>query len=268
MRFFEQDRNADNRGVLKRLRIVFIVCCCISAFSACMTSQPQSEDSYQQALAKKQLDELQEKMDQLYHRVSVIQFMVDNHERALRDMESQLAGNASPPPIAQAEPLRRYPDTAAPPYAPFGPNTAEALPAGGSITLKASPPGPPAVPPTVLYNKALAAYKSSDFAAAAADFDAFLSQYPDHELADNALYWKGECLYAQKNFETAITAFRQVIDRYPNGSKVPDAMLKAGYAYLSLNDKDNAGQFLKRVVKDYPFSPAGGKAEKMLKQIR
>jgi len=93
-------------------------------------------------------------------------------------------------------------------------------------------------------------------------------EYPDHELADNALYWEGECRDAVKNFSKAIATFQRVIGEYQDGSKVPDAMLKTGYAYLSVGDRENARIYLKKVVKNYPFSPAGTKAEMMLKKIK
>ena len=120
----------------------------------------------------------------------------------------------------------------------------------------------------MLYNRALSKYKNADYQDAALMFNRFFQKYPDHELADNALYWEGECRYALKNFSKAITTFQRIIGEYQDGSKVPDAMLKTGYAYLSVGDRENARIYLKKVVKNYPFSTAGTKAEMMLKKIK
>jgi len=49
---------------------------------------------------------------------------------------------------------------------------------------------------------------------------------------------------------------------------VPDALLKTAYAYLSLDDADRAHHYLKKVVKQYPFTPAGEKAEQKLKAFQ
>ena len=87
------------------------------------------------------------------------------------------------------------------------------------------------------------------------------------DLADNALYWSGECRYARKEYAEAIGLFKQVLEKYPQGSKVPDALLKIGLAYISTGDKKNARVYLKKTVSQYPFTPAGTKAEKKLKQL-
>ena len=51
------------------------------------------------------------------------------------------------------------------------------------------------------------------------------------------------------------------------GSKVPDALLKTGFAYVSLDKLQKARTILKKVITNYPFTPAGAKAESMLKKI-
>jgi TolA-binding protein len=57
------------------------------------------------------------------------------------------------------------------------------------------------------------------------------------------------------------------VTRHPEGTKAPDALLKIGYAYVALDDPTNARVFLKRVVKNYPFSEAQSKAQAKLKEL-
>ena len=83
-----------------------------------------------------------------------------------------------------------------------------------------------------------------------------------------ALYWLGECSYSLEEFPKAIQTFKELVDRYPKRGKVPDALLKTAYAYLSLDDSDRAHHYLKLVVKRYPFTPAGEKAEQKLKAFQ
>ncbi len=250
------------RGLSSVLSCIF---CCLTLFfiPACASQQP--EENYKLTLMEKQIRELEDKMDESYHRLSVLQFMVDNHERTLKDMHG---GSATLPERRMSRPQAKSP--AAPP--PATPNEAPAEESLATSHSTEAPPLPasghdPQGSPNTLYNKALAEYQKNDFKSATEDFSRFLETYPQHQLADNALYWKGECLYAQKDFQGAINIFKQVIDQYPSGGKIPDALLKTGFAYLSINSKENARSYLKQVVQKYPFSPAGTKAEQMLKKI-
>jgi tol-pal system protein YbgF len=144
--------------------------------------------------------------------------------------------------------------------------------AASSVPSKAHRPAktPEIAPasPEPLYRQALAAYRGGALERATALFENFYRQYPRHRLADNALYWTGECNYARKKYLKAIDTFKSVLQQYPRGGKVPDALLKTGYSYLALGDKTNGRNYLQKVVRQYPFSPAGAKAEMRLRSIR
>jgi len=115
-----------------------------------------------------------------------------------------------------------------------------------------------------IYNNAIVAYKNDKFAVAAVMFKSIVLSFPDNALANNAAYWEGECYYSQKKFILAIEKFKALISNYPNEQKVPDAMLKIAYSYNSLDDIKNTKKFLRKTVKNFPFSPSGIKAEAML----
>jgi len=122
--------------------------------------------------------------------------------------------------------------------------------------------------PALLYSKARGKLLEEKFNEAAELFKAFVIQHPDNRLANNALYWLGECNYSQKEFSKAIGIFNELVNRYPKGEKVPDALLKTAYAYLKLHNTERAHDYLKLVVKRYPFTPAGEKAEQKLKSFQ
>lgn len=122
--------------------------------------------------------------------------------------------------------------------------------------------------PKVLYNKAQALLLERQFNSAEKLFKSIVDKYPDHPLAVNALYWMGECRYSVKDYKGSIILFKQLVEKYPDGRKVPDALLKTAYGYLSINDIDNGREYLKKVVRQFPFSPAGDKAERKLKSLR
>jgi len=57
------------------------------------------------------------------------------------------------------------------------------------------------------------------------------------------------------------------VTRYADKNKAPDALLKIGYAYMALDDPGKARVFIKRLIKNYPFSEAASKARAKLKEL-
>jgi tol-pal system protein YbgF len=123
------------------------------------------------------------------------------------------------------------------------------------------------VNPVELYSKARNLLLEGNAADAAGLFNEFAKRHPDHSLADNALYWLGECHYTLGRYPQAVEEFKRLIQTYPKAEKVPDALLKIGYSYLSVDDVNRAGHYLKQVLKKYPFSPAAEKAQEKLNSI-
>ena len=237
---------------MKTKRIIWLWIAGLCLVQACASSSPP-KDSDQMGTEGK-IAELNRKLDDTNHRMSVLQFMVDDHQEAMKNIQlrlNQLQGTAprgaesgGPPPL----PVIREGTLAAEPTAKKSP-----------VVSKDA---------EIIYKNARAAYKAKKFQKAASLFSSLAANHPGSPLADNALYWSGECYYAQKEYRKAIEVFKQVSQKYPNGRKVPDALLKIGYAYLALDDSANAKSFLKKVVKQYPFTPAATKAGEMLKRIK
>ena len=228
--------------------------------TACSSMQPQQSKYDSPSQVEAQLKEINQKIDEVYHRVSVLQFMVDDHQRTLQKMEHPLSGNADPEKNLKSsagetdQALSTASKPLDTPTAPIRP----AEPKPKSIESSAAES----------YDAAFMLFKQTDYKKAFISFTEFAESNPKHDLADNALYWAGECLYAQKRFTDAVITFKKVIEEYPNGGKVPDAYLKIGYAYLALEDRINARIFLKEVIKNYPFSPASTKEEEKLKALQ
>jgi len=216
---------------------------------ACTTSKPKADA--ESSKIEHQLAEMNQRIDELNQKLSVLQFTVDDHQKSLQELNKI-------PPKPWAEPDKASASSLV-------------LPTNKEIsdsTLQAKPPSVMSESAEGAYKKALSFYNAKNYTKAAAMFEAIAENYPGHDLADNALYWIGECRYTQKDYEGAIAAFERVVRDYPKGSKVPDALLKIGYSYLTLDDRVNAQSFLKKVVKEYPFTPAGAKAGDMLKKMQ
>lgn len=114
------------------------------------------------------------------------------------------------------------------------------------------------------YDAALDQFKSANYAAAVASFQAFARTYPRSPLAPSAMYWAGNAQYALKDFRAAIATQRQLIATYPDSQKVPDAMLNIASCQFELGDAGGVRRTLEDLIAKYPTSEAAGKARQRL----
>jgi tol-pal system protein YbgF len=119
-----------------------------------------------------------------------------------------------------------------------------------------------------LYREAFETYQRGDMEGARKKFEAFLKQYPNTDLSDNAQFWIGETYYGKKDYERAILEYEKVMAKYPEGDKVPAAILKQAFSFLELGDKTNGKNLLRRVMERYPHSEQAEIAKKRLETIR
>jgi len=119
-----------------------------------------------------------------------------------------------------------------------------------------------------LYKEAYDTIQKGDLEGSRKKFEAFLKQYPNTELSDNAQFWIGETYYLKKDFEKAILEYEKAIAKYPEGDKIPAALLKQALAFLELGDKANARNLLRRLIERYPQSDQAEMAKKKLETIK
>jgi len=119
-----------------------------------------------------------------------------------------------------------------------------------------------------LYRSALDRFTQEDFQGSILEFEEFVANHPDHDLADNAQYWIGECYYAQKKFEQAVVEFGKVEKHYSGGNKAPAALLKKGLALKELGRDQEARGVLGDVISKYPASDEAEVSGKRLSQWR
>jgi tol-pal system protein YbgF len=119
-----------------------------------------------------------------------------------------------------------------------------------------------------LYKEAYETFQKGDLEGARGKFEAFLKQYPNTELSDNAQFWIGETYYLKKDFEKAILEYEKAIAKYPEGDKISVALFQQALAFLELGDKTNARNLLKRVIERYPHSDQAEMARKRLEGIK
>lgn len=256
--------NSGQKPRIRKISFFLFITSFFCFFVSCQTTKPSPDNTAIVNLAN-ELEEANQKIEEIYHRMSVVQFMVDNHERTITDLEKILKqGNAggvidkNMKFVAEDEeiPAVIAEDTSASDV--LVPESKPDVTEKESIQLKS---------PEFIYNKGFSALKSKNYTKAISMFKTIVSKYPAHNLADNAIYWTGEIYYTQRDYPEAIRTFNRLIEQYPEGGKVPDSLLKIGYSYYSMKDNENAVKYLKKVVVDYPFSVSGSKAEAMLHKI-
>jgi tol-pal system protein YbgF len=130
------------------------------------------------------------------------------------------------------------------------------------------PKGGPSTTAGNLYKDAYETFQRGDLDGGRRKFEAFLKQYPNMELSDNAQFWIGETYFLKKDFEKAILEYEKVIVKYPEGDKVSSALLKQGLSFLELGDKTNARNLLKRVTDRFPQTEQADIAKKKLEAIK
>ena len=128
--------------------------------------------------------------------------------------------------------------------------------------------GAPAEDEKRAYDQAFGALREGRYAESARRFQAFLDEYPDGDLADNALYWLGESYYVTQNYRVALETFNAMLKRYPQSPKAPDALLKVGYCQFEMKDFARAEQTLNDVVHRYPDTTVARLAEGRLRALR
>ena len=247
------------------------------------------------------IDDLQSEVQSLRGLVEQQAFEIEELKKRGRDQYvdldsriSRLEGN--PAPMTSAPPTE--------PTAPIAPGQVQNLPAApaapGQLTMDApvepvadptlatTEPAMPTPPPVAsepaaapaattmipqageqaAYDTAFDALREGRYAESARRFSAFLEQFPQGELADNATYWLGESYYVTQNYQIALDTFRSLLANYPQSAKTQDAMLKVGYCLYELKQWGDAEAALNDVVARYPGSTVARLAQGRLRALR
>lgn len=119
-----------------------------------------------------------------------------------------------------------------------------------------------------MYEEAYIAFKDKKYKEARERFEAFLKEFPNDELTDNAQFWIAETYYCEKDFESAIVAYDTLLKRYPKSEKAPGALLKQGFSFIELGDKKTGKVILEQLIERYPRSKEADIAKKKIEEIK
>ncbi len=121
--------------------------------------------------------------------------------------------------------------------------------------------------PDQLYRTAYNDYLQGNYDLAVRGFQAYLEQFKDGDLADDAQYYSGDSLYNQRRFSDALAAFNQLLSSYPNSDRVPAARLKKGLALLEMKRRQEAIAELTELVRQFPSTQEANTARQQLENL-
>lgn len=128
--------------------------------------------------------------------------------------------------------------------------------------------------PIALFAEAALLAQQQFYVDALQKFNAFVTQYPESELADDALFNAGMCHFFTNSFEHALQIFNEVIEKYPDstihefegGNAFGKTAAKCYYAiinsYLGMakfEDAQSIMEKLKHYTDSYEITPLGEK---------
>lgn len=108
--------------------------------------------------------------------------------------------------------------------------------------------------------------KTGNLEGGVAQLQQFVSDWPKHPRADNALYFAGLALHSSKEFDQAAQQFERVVAQYPAGDAVLDSMLKLADCRARLNKPKEARATWERIISNYPGTSAATQAQQRLAQ--
>ena len=110
------------------------------------------------------------------------------------------------------------------------------------------------------YQAALVQLRAKDYAGAVKALRAFAKRYSASPLRDSAQYWLGEIHYVEGRHAEALEAFQVLVRDFPDSAKRADALLKTGLCQVELRQWSGARKNLRRVVNEFPGTPAAREA--------
>ena len=143
-------------------------------------------------------------------------------------------------------------------------------------------PSPPPTPPSPAerpqadrvgtaenaYAAGLASFRSREYGQAVLEFLDVVTRHPGHVLAPAAQYWIGEAYYIQHDYRQALVEFQKVVSWPSGNSRIPDALVKVGLCYGTLREGARAQEVWRRVIREFPGSPAAAQARTLLASSR
>lgn len=114
------------------------------------------------------------------------------------------------------------------------------------------------------FARGLEMMKTGQSESGVAQMQQFVTDWPRHPKADNALYLSGMAFLSAKDLEHATQQFERVINQYPAGDAVLDSMLRLADCRLKLKGPREARATWEQIVASFPGTAAATQAQARL----
>ncbi|PCJ28613.1 MAG: tol-pal system protein YbgF [SAR86 cluster bacterium] len=115
-----------------------------------------------------------------------------------------------------------------------------------------------------LYQMAYDSVINSNFGLSVAEFDQYLSSYPQGRFVTNAHYWKGQAYLYLNRYAEARESYEIILNQYSDSPKLPDAMYGLGLAYEGLGNIPQAKRLLADIKRRFPNTGVANLADTRL----
>jgi tol-pal system protein YbgF len=115
-----------------------------------------------------------------------------------------------------------------------------------------------------LYQMAYDSVIKSNFDLSIAEFDQYLSIYPDGRFVANAHYWKGQAYLYLNRYDEAVESYEVIGNQHQGSAKLPDALYGLALAYEGMGNISEARRLLSEIRRRFPNTGVANLADTRL----
>ncbi len=115
-----------------------------------------------------------------------------------------------------------------------------------------------------LYQMAYDSVIKSNFDRSIAEFDQYLSIYPQGRFVTNVHYWKGQAYLYLKRYTEAVESYEIIMNQADESTKLPDAMYGLALAYEGMGNIPQAKKLLSDIKRRFPNTGVANLADTRL----
>ena len=115
-----------------------------------------------------------------------------------------------------------------------------------------------------LYQMAYDSVIKSNFDLSIAEFDQYLSIYPQGRFVANAHYWKGQAYLYLNRYSEAVEAYEVIGNQHQDSAKLPDALYGLALAYEGMGNISEARRLLSDIRRRFPNTGVANLADTRL----
>ena len=115
-----------------------------------------------------------------------------------------------------------------------------------------------------LYQMAYDSVIKSNFDLSIAEFDQYLSIYPEGRFVANAHYWKGQAYLYLNRYDEAVESYDVIGNLHQNSAKLPDALYGLALSYEGMGNIAEARRLLSDIRRRFPNTGVANLADTRL----